>query len=342
MFLYSVVLFHTTLYYLTYCPDWMKKKQMTDYSKLDLASLTVENQALFIKHITSGTTLAKHIDMLIRSRTIKVEGDDSHTTVRSIKRVYRDIDKPKAYDWMADDVYEQEAIHQIGWEHPASIMCDADAVMAGTASAIGRNKHYVCHDCNMPLQLTLTGNTISISGDGPCISNASFDVTIHFPTGEILSGDFPVGFREWKEHTDNQDRMADVISLNGMLGIRNRTECWAGEDIGHFFVGNTSPNVMLTTDGLISVLPGEQDLDGTKLTNICTDFWWATMVDVQIWRSMMTVIGMVDSDIEQMLNESKENGSIFNIKPGYWKFSYTQPSDDNSTNCTIVGEWLKS
>lgn len=276
--------------------------------------MSEEEQDAHWKRMMGGMDVARHLEDLIKARKLIIVGDDSHSTVRSMKAVYANIDAPREYDFQDINVNEQSALNYIQFWNSFMMPCNADAVIAG-APVTGKVKDRVCDDCNHELAMTLEGNTLTITGDGPCQSNAAFDVKLHFPTGEVIAGDFPVGFHKWYHHPLHKKRMADTYTP-GLAGLRESTERWQKENVGHFFVGNTCPNVKLAKGGVISIRPDEKDETGRKLTNICTDLWWATLVDEQTWRAMMQSIGALEPEIASMLDAAEK----FKVKPGTYVF----------------------
>jgi len=320
---------------------------------------------LFFKYFENGHKLSKHIEQLIKSRTMNVIGDETHLSVRRMMKSYEEVDRPRDYNFQDKDVYEQDALRYFKPELGGLIEQSADDVIAGKAEARLTTQYRTCSDCNEPLYLHVRGNTVEIKGDGPCQSSGKFDVEIHFPTGRVIVADWPVGFTDWfhsrasdaakakfpdmEEVLDdcerysqskipheltNEDLLDHGPSINYLKGIRVRSERYANMNIAHFFVGNSCPAVIQTPSGQLSIHPDTKDSKGTALTSICTDLWWATMIDEQYWREFMTDAGMSKEDQDTML---ADDATIIDIKPGYWKFT-----SRSITNRRINARWKRS
>lgn len=275
---------------------------------------------LAIALLQSGPLAAAHLENLIRERRMKLTVDERHHT-EGYLRLWANVDKPRVYDFQPENVHEEDCVREIGFTNSLSVYCTGpvEDVISGKARAEGPAV-FNCWCCGKPLFITVSGENVHIGAKYDCEPNVmNYDVTIHFPTGEVLADDWPAGFSEWM---DANPHVEETGSINYQIGIKRRVDIYAKEGIAHFFVGNTCPSIILTDEGHLSIRADEEDELGMQLTNICTDLWWATMVDVKNWRKMMRHGGPDWSieQIEQELQEARESGKVFNIKPGYWRF----------------------
>ena len=110
----------------------------------------------------------------------------------------------------------------------------------------------------------------------PCLQST----VVPLPSGHLLIGD-------WMHHPAFQAAIEPVLhdapSLNSDLGCQARTETLARElGIGSVFVGNTCPAIVVHNGGVrIGRVSEEADLVGDIAGSVCTDMWWATMLDKQ-------------------------------------------------------------
>lgn len=175
---------------------------------------------------------------------------------------------------------------------------------------------------------------------GKCSFIDDYSFEIAFPTGEIICKDsIPYMADILKDINDA------TLTLNSNLGLQQRTLAYANKDIFHVFVGNSCPDVF-KKDNLLVVGHSDDNENGNcscgreecdcdyeeyppvedaiKIADICTDLWWATIVDVAIYEKLL-----IDHyGIEQAKAYMEEINTIeTNIKPGIYKCTYFRNDD---------------
>ena len=135
-----------------------------------------------------------------------------------------------------------------------------------------------CAECGSPIELTFDGKTLRFtSGKGPCQIPESlkrgYSVEIKIPSGKIV-------------FANDLRRFYPPIKVDVPLGQQNRaiTEAYAVLNLGHAFVGNTSPGIFCVapTQFVIGTRgPDENPRQAERIGSICTDLWWYSIGDLQ-------------------------------------------------------------
>lgn len=170
-----------------------------------------------------------------------------------------------------------------------------------TCDECGSYIHYV-YDTNKKelLDYTLDENRQYVRNRCERIGDYSFE--INFPTGVLLCMD------KLPFSTNMLNDLNSKYSLNSKLGIKETTLNYASKDIFHVFVGNSCPSVF-KKDNLIAVghsgdnenqscLCGAEDCDceyqeyypiedSEKISTICTDLWWTSIVDIEVYSKLL-------------------------------------------------------
>lgn len=162
---------------------------------------------------------------------------------------------------------------------------------------MGSSYSFECGKCGKLPMVTVHEDRIEFEDNH--IEPKAFSVDIDFPSGEILFDDvYPDCF-------DVGD-----FDVNVTLGIQECSEYVAKQGMMHFFVGNSCPALWKEGDTIyVGRLPEDQwdDADGS----ICTDLWWASLVDPQTIKSR----GGSEEDIEHM----KKGGGSLKVTPGTYR-----------------------
>lgn len=137
-----------------------------------------------------------------------------------------------------------------------------------------------------------------------CEVVGDYSLEIEFPTGVILCHDrLPYSY-DMLKHLDS------TRSLNTNLGLKERTLNHARENIFHVFVGNSCPDVFKKDDFIVVGHSSNNEIDkcscgsdsgcdceyeeyypienSKKIANICTDLWWASIVDIGVYKKLLT------------------------------------------------------
>ena len=217
----------------------------------------------------------------------------------------------------------------------------------GKASVYG---HFgECNECGENISYAFNGKEIvpvKLSENRDEIFNCKVNKTelefeIDFPTGNLLCADSIPYMREVMEYL-NLDEQAHT--LNSTKGTYERIENYASVNMFHIYVGNTCPTLWLNNDTLAvgnSIEPNiepddeENELkplgkDSKDIAFICTDLWWATIVDEEIYKSLLVKVYGEEEGIIKFNNiqNMKDVKASHRIKPGKYKCTYNKFSDD--------------
>ncbi len=302
-----------------------------------------------------GRGITDHVTKLIRSRTLKLEGDTSHATVRSAFRTWANVDKPRKYDFQPENVGEEDAIREIVPSYPNPLDGNTKKAIAGEDTVKFRLEHR-CFECMKPLFGFLKGDTLILKGDEACEDHSNYKVVLDFPTGEVVIDDAVSGVRSLEDIHD--DLFGNIGSINYQIGTHQVTDAWAALNVGHFFVGNSCPSVALDSQGRLLMRPDEsipyadpehdetyeddepnpdaENLQGcVRLGAICTDLWWATFVDLSNWEHLVASQGWKVQDMDATIDEFRQSKKIINVRPGKWEFHYQTVEPTNG------GDWRR-
>lgn len=192
---------------------------------------------------------------------------------------------------------------------------------------------------------------------GLCTFVDDYSFEIEIPTGTIICDDRLPNSYDMLQRLDNTKH-----TLNSNLGLKERTLSYATENIFHVFVGNSCPDVFKKDDtlyvghssdnenGECSCGREECDCDyeeyppvegAEAIADICTDLWWASIVDVSIYeRLLIDYFGE-----EQGKAYMREITPVeTKIRPGVYKCSYSRKaSDDYYDRPSILAtlEWVR-
>lgn len=189
---------------------------------------------------------------------------------------------------------------------------------------------------------------------GKCTFVDDYSFEIKIPTGTIICKDRLPNSYDMLNRLDNTEH-----TLNSNLGLKERTLSYATENIFHVFVGNSCPDVFKKDDALYighssnneddECSCGKEDCDcdyeeyppvegAIAIADICTDLWWASIVDVSIYEKLL---------IDYF---GEEQGKAYmrgikpvetNIKPGVYKCTYNRHNDFYRPNIYAKLEWVR-
>lgn len=139
--------------------------------------------------------------------------------------------------------------------------------------------HQVCFYCG-DSSFVFDGFTLSAKNECSCENGYVIKIELEVPSGRLYVGnDFRDEFPS--EEGDDQD-------VNKGFGVKKTIEGFVKEKMLHFFVGNSCPGVYRVKDGEDTFLIGNPEVDedfepveglGKKEASVCTDLWWASIVD---------------------------------------------------------------
>lgn len=206
-----------------------------------------------------------------------------------------------------------------------------------------------CDECGELLTYAFNGReikSVNFNGNKEEILNCNInkpelEFEIDFPTGKLLCEDSIPFMRDAMKELklDNQKH-----SICSTTGIYERTNNYASVNMFHVCVGNTCPSLWKHNDTLaigrsIENFDGcnhecdnckditcEEDLlplsqDSIDIASICTDLWWATVVDVEVYKSLLIKVYGEEEGIKK-LNSIEEERVKTQITPGRYKCTY--------------------
>lgn len=210
--------------------------------------------------------------------------------------------------------------------------------------------HSTCSECGEYVSYLFNGETLK---DGvmnhetmelerkKCSLIGDYTFEVNFPTGKVICADrLPNSYDMLQRLDDNCTH-----TLNSSLGLKERTLSYATENILHVFVGNTCPSVFKKDDTLVighssnnecgNCSCGREEcnceyeeyppIDGAEnIANICTDLWWASVVDVSIYEKLLAdYFGKEEAEKYMDKIEAVET----KLKPGVYKCTYHRVED---------------
>lgn len=268
--------------------------------------------------------------VLFENGRLTITGNDAHTTIRSLKQALVDVAKPRDYPFQEEDHYQQAFLRFLthmtiarNWRVSQQSRTDyLPAIKAG--KPIVYETYETCLVCDQRFTVTILGNNIDFQCENECnTGDITFD--IHFPTGEVVYADSPDRFGEAKE-SGLLPNVDDVSNINKLSNMYEWTRRYAAANIAFVFVGNTCPSVLTKPNGDIQIGGrGENTEDAPEAWNkegyICTDLWWATLLDKQYY-----------DEIIAKLPAKRKKGFIekeyksFKVRPGTYRFTIPDPS----------------
>lgn len=150
-----------------------------------------------------------------------------------------------------------------------------------------------CHACNEYLTMVINYDQMAVvplvkKPDCP-LANAPTNIVIDLksPSGKLVFLNDPRQFL--KIERDNRY----AVSINSTLGCIQETEFYASHNVGFFFVGNSSPHIFQKDNELVLCSYYDDDEDENLVSDehvelgyVCTDLWWYTVMDHQLFLDM--------------------------------------------------------
>lgn len=162
----------------------------------------------------------------------------------------------------------------------------------------------------------------------------TIEFEIEIPTGEIICTDWIRDSEDTFEYYDGKEG-----TINAQSGIKGTVLAFAAHNVHHVFVGNTMPKIYRKGDTLTVENADDNDencrcgqescdcdyqvypsIDGAhEIGSICTDLWWATIVDKEIGKvALEKELGEKEAD--RVLADAEY--ATEKIKPGIYKCTY--------------------
>lgn len=153
-------------------------------------------------------------------------------------------------------------------------------------------------------------------------------VRIPVPSGKMLAADW---FRHPVFAQITEEMESSEVSINSVAGCVIRTREYAEKlGVAHVFVGNSSPEMVSSQDGMLVAgwVDDEQEvtLAGKSQGSICTDLWWATVVDQQVLVDLLARKMSRDEAVEavqDMIDNQASTVVQFDLPPGEYHLYFT-------------------
>lgn len=161
-----------------------------------------------------------------------------------------------------------------------------------------------------------------LAGDAPAPTVDT--IRIPAPSGELLIADW---FRlENNEFTKAVKEGQQSIEVNSEAGMRAQTQQYAALGFASVFVGNTGPAILqIGDDLLIGRQPVEEKKSHHHKGSVCTDLWWATIIDRQVLTDILAARHGVDRAstlISGYLAKPSTVCTIVRVPPGELHVNY--------------------
>lgn len=164
--------------------------------------------------------------------------------------------------------------------------------------------------------------------------NYSFDINV--PSGKLLFCDWPqVGGDILQKFED--DFEPGHTNLNSKYGCYLMSKGYAALNIGHFYVGNSCPNILVNNNEIyVEYCDYNEETDEEIIENgftdhgsICTDLWWCTAFDKEVYKKL---IGDYADEFETSLSEY----ICVDVEPGVYRFSYNADNNGSWEPCRFL------
>lgn len=143
-------------------------------------------------------------------------------------------------------------------------------------------------------------------------------LVIDAPSGELLTCDYfrIDGFREAVERANDHE----YPSINNRVGKALMSAHYAeNHGFTSVFVGDRSPRV-IQRDGHIAIgVTGEGTPAGNDVTYVCTDLWWATVIDRQVLTDILAKTHpreKAEELVKGYIEDSVYTVGVLKVKPG--------------------------
>jgi len=223
------------------------------------------------------------------------------------------------------------------------------------------NSSSYCFDCGKYVNYKLTSNSLTpvifdnnnepLADDSECFKNGVFSVEIAVPSGRLILVDWPVHGKETLSYLDDYNNES-MESINSAKGRFNRSNKYSKENVMHFSVGNSSPSVYYKDDvvyiGRNGYNKNDDEIllveDAEDVGSICTDLWWVTAFDYEVYKKLVICKIGEENDIDKEYGEHGYGTAQVNVKPGIYRCTHyyeTLNSDSDDPQLYTKMEWIK-
>jgi len=200
------------------------------------------------------------------------------------------------------------------------IAYSARGISAGEDRPVANDVY--CFDCGAYVDYTIHENQL-IPSEPKCFKeNVIVDISV--PSGVLLVDDWLEEATTLFEHLDGDE------DINSRQGVAIRTRRYADAGVGHFFVGNSSPEAY-KKDGVLYFgrdTIDEEDNDiplvknGKHLGSVSTDLWWVTLCDRDTYKQMAISKWGEERGREVAKTAEEECDIVIRVSPGNYRLHY--------------------
>ena len=179
---------------------------------------------------------------------------------------------------------------------------------------------YECSDCGKRVWYEFGNNYIKELEPCKRIDTYSFDISV--PSGKLVFCDWP---SEGRDELNKLESTFDKtgIDIDNKLGCYLTSKLFAEHNIGHFFVGNSSPSVRAKGNCIHVENGAYEDEDSDEATlftdssfedkgHVCTDLWWVTIFDIEVFNKI----------VGRPVNPEECGDVVVDVEPGTYRFTY--------------------
>lgn len=311
---------------------------MTDKTAAELLNEFLNEHESLADFLRIPNLIKDHLTKITKDRSIVLSGDTGHLSIDYIiNSSFKNIDKPRKYDFQKEDVHEEEFLRELMRFIPDfSVELKRENVeksLTGEEMLVipGNRFNSICYDCCAVMNMSIQGKHIHLSCDSECQHNRKFTIEVDFPTGEVVFDDWPARFSEARDAGFIFEEEKE--SVNYLKGQRQSSDNYARQQIVHHSVGNTCPTFYVNKEtGAIQIgsrWDEEQDEHVTPegmedVGSFCTDLWWVTMLDRSFYDA---IVGKLPKQKSKKYYDKELN--IARIPPGRYRFTcYGRTNDD--------------
>lgn len=167
-----------------------------------------------------------------------------------------------------------------------------------------------CYDCGKNIVYVLDGDTIRATSEQPCFKENEITVDIQVPSGKLLFADWFENGSAVMGHLDDENH-----DIKSRKGVASRIHRYASENVAHFLVGNTCPDVY-QEENTLYIGSNEKNKNAKEMGYVCTDLWWVTACDEAIYIKMA-------EKVNQPITEDIETAHVVvYVEPGAYRLRY--------------------
>lgn len=229
------------------------------------------------EHAQYLSLLKDHIEEIIRRKACNLHGHQTRFSddMTDSFHIHYQFDVKSRGEYMTEELFR-------------------DIVMGRKALLSGANSLSECYECGEQIAYYVCG--FKVTTQTKCQPVGYYETDIEFPTGKLIIADCIYEIHHYIERT--YSTKTENYSMRSTGSHRDFSARAARAGMYHVYVGNSCPGVYLNrptgcitlgNDGL-----DDEDyetvtdpIDGEKLDSICTDLWWASLIDILVYKKLL-------------------------------------------------------